>query len=575
MRPTISALRGWRPAQLAAAASSLARKVDEFDGAMGAVGRASEAVSEFWRGAAAERAETRIGTETHIGGRVSVAGLAVVDVLNAGIADIAADRLAVLANVDSLEAAGVRVGEDGVAEPTLGLRIFHEVRAAAILAGLGRLDAADRRLAEGLTAALGRLSVAATSIAAQSESTSVILARVGAIPDDAAGLSALWRSLAEAERADLLAAAPSLGSRPGMPAATRDFYNREKLDGLVAEAAAERDRLETRVVAAAMRVGESERLRLHAAYEGAQARVAGYAAVSAQLASDPRAMLMDIDGRGLGAIALNNPDTATHVTTLVPGTGASLSRIGSDLDRAQAMLTAAQDVSPEASHSVIAWAGYEAPQNLLQAADRGYADRGAESLRDFQAGLRASHTGAGSHNTVVGHSYGTTEIGAAASRGHFLDADAIVLIASPGTTVDNVRELSLLGVDPREMGDRVYATKAAHDPFPAFANLGGILDRALDVGAAATGPVLGPSSRALDLIGDYAQSRYTGPFGTDPTDAEGFGARGFTSDPGSSSPLIGWHPNAHSQHWDLIDGRPGQSLQNIAHIMSNQGDDVS
>lgn len=583
MRPAMSALRAWQPDQLLAAAAALARRVDEFDDAMDAVGKAADTVSQSWRGAAADRAGARIAAEATIGNRVSVAGLEVVEVLNNGLRSIQGHRAFILGLEARLLMSGVRVGEDGEIVSALSGRPEHEGTAALLRAGLDQLDDADRDLANALGGALETLAGSANYIAGQGLSKSEILAKVGEIPGDAAGLSALWRALSAADRVDLLVAMPELGVRAGMPAATRDFYNRERLEELLTQASAERDRLGVRMDQLRGNLidwdARNEWPILQQRHDSARTRAAGYEAVAAQLAGEPRALLMDIDSRGRGAIALNNPDTATHVTTLVPGTGAKLSRIGREVDRTRVMLEAAEEVSPGATHSVIAWTGYDAPPGVVQAMDRGYAERGAGLLRDFQSGLRASHVGADAHSTVVGHSYGTTEIGAAASRGHSLDADSVVFLASPGTTVNHVTELSLTGVDAGEVGDHVYSTKGATDPIPMYASMGAVVNTTLDAGAVIT-RLAAPFPRlvlapALDGIGDFVKDRYPGPFGVDPTDRERFGGRTFTSDPGSRTPIVGWNPETHSQHWEVVDGQPNLSLKNLAHIMSGQGDLVS
>src|SRR5205823_1739984 len=77
------------------------------------------------------------------------------------------------------------------------------------------------------------------------------------------------------------------------------------------------------------------------------------------------------------------------------------------------------------------------------------------ALHRFQAGLRATHTGPRSHNTVVGLSYGTTVVGLT-GHAYGLDADDIVLLGSPGTGVAHAADL---GLDP----GHVWASTAAHD----------------------------------------------------------------------------------------------------------------
>jgi len=58
---------------------------------------------------------------------------------------------------------------------------------------------------------------------------------------------------------------------------------------------------------------------------------------------------------------------------------------------------------------------------------------------------------------VIGHSYGSTAVGAAAAGGHGLGADDIVVVGSPGMTVDHARDLH---TDPRH----VWVGAARDDP---------------------------------------------------------------------------------------------------------------
>lgn len=99
------------------------------------------------------------------------------------------------------------------------------------------------------------------------------------------------------------------------------------------------------------------------------------------------------------------------------------------------------------SVSMITWIGYDAPE--FTATDpgsvtaRGRAEDAAPDLRQFVAGTHASHDGPPSHTTVIGHSYGTTVVGAAAAGGNGLGADDVVAIGSPGMTVDHASDLQM------------------------------------------------------------------------------------------------------------------------------------
>ena len=95
----------------------------------------------------------------------------------------------------------------------------------------------------------------------------------------------------------------------------------------------------------------------------------------------------------------------------------SLDRDGSLHALLQATLRADINLKP-GDVSVTTWMGYDSPMNVFtDAPSTSYAHDGAPALDSFQAGLRASHVdvaAAGpSVNTVIGHSYGSTLVGAA------------------------------------------------------------------------------------------------------------------------------------------------------------------
>jgi hypothetical protein len=163
-------------------------------------------------------------------------------------------------------------------------------------------------------------------------------------------------------------------------------------------------------------------------------------------------------GDGKAIVSIGNPDTAANVVTYVPGTGTDLSGIGSDLQRVEVMADDARRADPTSETAAVLWLGYDAPDGLTDAADSGYAERSAADLDRFQNGLRATHEGSvASHNTVLGHSYGTTVIGYAAQRSEGINADDLIFVASPGLGVDSASELH--GVSP----DHMWATTADYD----------------------------------------------------------------------------------------------------------------
>ena len=96
--------------------------------------------------------------------------------------------------------------------------------------------------------------------------------------------------------------------------------------------------------------------------------------------------------------------------------------------------------------ATVMWLGYDAPGADLSAIRGAHAEAGAPLLDSFLDGLRVSHTGGPDRLTVIGHSYGSTVVGEAASAGDGLAVDDIIVAGSPGMRVDGVADLQ---IDPR------------------------------------------------------------------------------------------------------------------------------
>jgi len=148
--------------------------------------------------------------------------------------------------------------------------------------------------------------------------------------------------------------------------------------------------------------------------------------------------------------------TARHLAVLVPGMGATTShlpRLAADAARLRA--AAGEDVA------VVAWLGYEAPKGLGDAARAAAARAGALRLVHDVERLRAQ---TGASVTVIGHSYGSTVIGAAAHAG--LRADRIVVLGSPGMGVERSLDLGL------PVGTVVHAAATEGDPVAVLRHFG-------------------------------------------------------------------------------------------------------
>lgn len=384
-------------------------------------------------------------------------------------------------------------------------------------------------------AALGSLSIPAPPPA-------------GATPADNA---AWWATLSANQRAVLSHDHPELvGPRDGLPTTDRDAANRVLLDRTRTDLASQRDNIQHQIDGLRHTTGGDIVINDQAAYDRLKAQLddingklggvdAIYNRLNHPLPGRPQAYLLALDpsGNGNAVIASGNPDTAANVATYVPGTGSELSKINGDIDRSDRMVQAAQEAGSP-STAVITWQGYEAPSTLADAASESYADSGKGKLDSFQDGLRESHPGAPSHNTVIGHSYGTTLVGHA-SRDGGLNADDLAFVASPGVGTDNASQLHLDGVNQADIGQHVHSTVAEHDMIKV------------------TNVDLAPP-----LSGQHLD-----PLGPDPADPS-FGGQVFTSDPGTEGPWYqdGLSGAAHSEYWNPN----SRALDNMGRIIAGR-----
>ena len=300
--------------------------------------------------------------------------------------------------------------------------------------------------------------------------------------------AAWWNSLPEERKKFLIDHCPDdIRHLDGLPAAARDQANRRALDGYVdangkehqgalrdakraveeaqqaydiADKKCANDKASDHVAAEAEKADAQIKLdRAKEAYEDLKA-------IREQTANDVRASkglapayLLDFNydndyHRTTAIVSSGNPDTATHVSTLVPGIGTNvrgdLVKYVAANDRLRAQ-TAHAGVDPN-SVATISYLGYVAPRNdglnNIQAADIGYADRAAPKLAQFEEGLRANAE-ANHHkftNTLVTHSYGSTTGGKAAALMAPGTVDRLILTGSPGGGVQSIDEYNV----PRE-----------------------------------------------------------------------------------------------------------------------------
>ncbi|MDT5181411.1 MAG: hypothetical protein QOJ95_5609 [Mycobacterium sp.] len=387
-------------------------------------------------------------------------------------------------------------------------------------------NAADADLARALT-------TAGNDATGPAEDRPEVRAQMTNPPTDPQEFEDFWAKLTPEEKNWMYDQDHFIGNHPGMPFVDRSELNERHLPELIAPARAEVDRLRNQHpdwAASDQQFPYSVTPQQYGQYadwkkqwDAATTKLKGLDAVSQTMSKDDgyHRFLATIDDQGHAAVAIGNPDEATRTAPLVPGTGRDLAAFNGSDDKSVDMLRAALDADPTLTVkdvSVTTWMGYDRPMDLGQAASPDYARSGADALDSYVNGMHASHQGPPAVDTVVGHSYGTTMVGAAAEGGHHLAVDNVIAVGSPGMLVDTAGQLNL---DPNA---NVYATRARFDPI----NI-------------ATGFTLGPN----------------------PTN-EGFGAVRLAAAPGPSSGYDLPSIEAHSSYWD--EGNP--ALANMGAVIA-------
>lgn len=531
--PTLTDVRRWDTGELTAAAAMWTSTAELWEGAFTAL---RNGIGARWDGLAADRALDRARSDH----RDIVARAdrlrAAATVARHGAIRIAAARDAVLDAADAAAATGFAVGEDfTISTDDPVRRAASRSLAGTLCSHRDRLLRIDRQLARDITAAATGLSgelPPAGGLAQRPPAPSPPLP--ARLPEDPYQFAELWNGLTQQEKDRLFDADDSIGNHGGMPFVERDVYNRRHLERLRTETATAVDALQARFddLAAQLYMGDHSGAttgQMHdmtARLTEARQQLDGYEAVREALDhSDgiPR-LLGLIDERGHAAVSLGDPDSTSRTAVFVPGTGQDLTTLEDNNRRALDMFNAALAADPALTKSDVAvttWVGYDRPMNLTEAAWPDRARHGGAALDRYLDGMHASHSGPPAVDTVIGHSYGSTLVGAAATAGHHLAADNVIAVGSPGMLSRHADDLDL---DP---GGQVYAMTAGNDPISLVTSL---------------------------------------TLGTDPNDTD-YGATRLVADPGPALPYsAGLLPAvpAHSSYWD--EGNPG--LANMGAIIA-------
>ncbi|MFE1177021.1 alpha/beta hydrolase [Streptomyces sp. NPDC058773] len=420
--------------------------------------RVTGPLHEEWQGEAAKSAlDTMEKHESQLGIATQQAML-IQTTLGTAAQELAAARSDLRRAVRAAEDDGFEVTDDGVINPPAGGPSQYggslDGHRDAMNRALKRAqDANDQAVAD-----LGRLESQVLTSPGGWQDTAIDAnevsrhagVRVSDIPlNDLEGENSRWWAGLSDEKKELyLAAYPGIiGGMRGLPSDARDEANRTVLDKELEELHSKnpRESLETEGNAYLKR--RRNLLALKDALDEAD---------GGPERKQPYLLMLDPEDDGKAAVALGNPDRADHTAVLVPGTDTTLGSAPGQLSRIDRLHDAAtREAAPNERVSTVWWLGYDAPEweggkkwdnGGVSTEDR--ANEGAPDLRRFVGGLRESHHGSPTHMTVIGHSYGSTTVGVAASGDGGLGADDIVGVGSPGMHVNEAEDLN---IDPEHV----------------------------------------------------------------------------------------------------------------------------
>ena len=268
-----------------------------------------------------------------------------------------------------------------------------------------------------------------------------------------------WSQQSEAQKQHLCDKYPDLiGNADGVEGWARDRANRNRLPNLKKEAK-DNVSMYTELLKSPW-IDSNTRAYYLSELDKAEKAVKAYDAVQEQLdkgisledyqhgkEGDPVSLLtlQNDGGRVKAAMGQGDVDHAKNVATFVPGIGTTVEGSMGDYMRQTKNLRMAAMVQGRLSASdvaTVAWLGYDAPgeadlnqpQNIPGIISPFLAQAGSDRLAGFMNGMQASREyGVGdAHMTLVGHSYGSSTSGMAATKVKYGVIDDLVLFGSPG-----------------------------------------------------------------------------------------------------------------------------------------------
>ncbi|OBF27973.1 alpha/beta hydrolase [Mycobacterium sp. ACS4331] len=373
-----------------------------------------------------------------------------------------------------------------------------EARAKALLRQADDIDADCREvfdnIAEGEVTAHGATDLAGARRAGEQQS-----GLSAPYPPEGEGtrpvdVTAWWEALTPEEQQKVTVEHPDwLGNRDGVPVVVRDGVNRRFLEQEIAAAQADVDAIPTREEYRQQHPGMNA-AQFNSAYsalvsdrrrrldEALSVKTAMSSLGQPEKGYDPNRYLMlfsPTETELLAAVAIGNPDTATHVAVTTPGMNTHATSLPGMAAEAVALRDEAnfqlgKTGFGDESVATIAWFGYDPPdvdETVGGAVLENRANAGGVDLAQFYRGINATNVnGSDVHLSAFGHSYGSTTTAQALNE---LGASGVVddaaFYGSPGLGYANEPILGMpaLIVDETQLyvpDGHAYVMSADGDP---------------------------------------------------------------------------------------------------------------
>jgi hypothetical protein len=268
-----------------------------------------------------------------------------------------------------------------------------------------------------------------------------------------ASVNTWWNGLTSTQQQQLIDASPAnaaaIGSLDGVPASWRAYANQGVLGNLIQQTQGQITSLQNSPpqMVPGDETGTAGILAQQQQIDQLQTKLGGLQELQRQVQTNPNTYLLGVDTNGLGhaIVAVNNPDFADNVATLVPGihTRLDAGSVNAYVGDAGNLVTSANTADPTSANAAVAWMNYNAPQSVPTALASAPALQGAPTLSRFQDGLYITNNdGWDLNTTVIGHSYGSIVVGQATQQPDGLDANNVIAIGSPGMDVKNAASLT-------------------------------------------------------------------------------------------------------------------------------------